>query len=152
MIEDNKVVTIDYTLKDDADTVLDTSEGREPLVYLHGASNIIPGLEKALSGMTVGDDFEVTVEPVEAYGEYNPEMVQQVPKDAFQGVEEIEPGMRFNAQGAQGPIQVVVTNVDEAQVTVDANHPLAGKILNFNGTIRDVRDASDEEIEHGHAH
>ena len=152
MIKENKVVTIDYTVSDESNEVVDTSEGKQPLVYLHGASNIIPGLEKELTGKATGDDFNVEVEPADGYGEYNPEMIQHVGAEAFQGVDKVEAGMTFSAQGAQGPVQVTVTSVESDQVTVDANHPLAGKKLSFTGTIRDIRDASEEEISHGHVH
>ena len=152
MIQEKMVVTIDYTVRDDSNEVIDSSEGRQPLVYLHGAQNIVPGLEKALDGMKTGEDFEAIVEPADAYGVYNPDMVQAVPREAFQGVDNIEPGMAFSSQGEQGPFQVVVTEVSDDSVTVDANHPLAGKRLTFNGTVRDVREATAEEISHGHVH
>ena len=152
MIEDNKVVSIHYSVIDEDQQVIDSSEGKEPLTYLHGANNIIPGLEKALAGKQTGDAFSAVVAPADAYGEYNDAMVQQVPMDAFEGVDKVEPGMAFNAQGPQGPIQIIVTEVDGDQVTIDGNHPLAGKILSFNGTVVEVRDATDEEISHGHVH
>ncbi|MCL1036390.1 peptidylprolyl isomerase [Shewanella corallii] len=153
MIENNKVVAIDYSVTDEANQLIDTSEGREPLKYLHGTGNIIPGLEQALNGKQAGDEFEVTVSPAEAYGEHNPDNVQEVPMDAFQGVEKVEVGMSFTAQGANGNFQVTVTNIsDDNIVTVDANHPLAGKTLTFKGVVREVRDATEEEIEHGHVH
>ncbi len=152
MIENNKVVSIDYTVKDESDNIIDTSEGKEPLAYLHGAGNIIPGLEKALEGKQAGDEFDVEVAPGDGYGEYNPDMVQEVPLEAFQGVDNVEPGMAFTAQGPQGQVQVVVTKVENDQVTVDANHPLAGKTLTFTGTVREVRDATEEELSHGHSH
>ncbi|WP_434362471.1 peptidylprolyl isomerase [Parasalinivibrio latis] len=152
MIENNKVVSIDYTVKDESDNIIDTSEGKEPLAYLHGAGNIIPGLEKALEGKQTGDEFDVEVAPGDGYGEYNPDMVQEVPLEAFQGVDNVEPGMAFTAQGPQGQVQVVVTQVEDGQVTVDANHPLAGKTLTFTGTVLEVRDATEEEVAHGHVH
>lgn len=152
MIDDNKVVSLNYTVKDNDGQVIDTSEGQEPLVYLHGASNIIPGLETALKGKAPGDEFEVTVPPEEGYGEYKAEMVQVVPMSAFEGVDKVEPGMVFNAQTQGGPLQLMVTNVDGDDVTVDPNHPLAGKVLHFNGKVEDVRDASPEELAHGHVH
>jgi len=152
-IAQHKVVTIHYKVSDsDSDEVIDSSENGEPMTYLHGARNIIPGLEQALEGKSVGDELEVTVEPADAYGERSDDRVQQVPIEAFQEMEKIEPGMAVTAQTDQGPINLVVTEVDETTVTVDANHPLAGKMLKFEVKIEAVRDASEEEMEHGHVH
>lgn len=151
-IAENKVVTIEYTLKNDAGEVLDTSEGREPLVYLHGAKNIIPGLENALSGKTPGDSVSVRIEPAEAYGERDDSMKQQVPRDMF-GDEEVQVGMQYHAQSPEGEMLVVtVIDANDTHVTVDGNHPLAGQHLNFDVEVKDVRDASEEEISHGHVH
>ncbi len=152
MIADNKVVTLDYTVKDTDGQLIDSSEGAAPLVYLHGAQNIIPGLESALAGMSSGETFEVTVEPKDGYGERNDELIQEVPRDAFEGVESVEPGMVFSVQTQNGPMQLMVTGVEGDQVTVDPNHPLSGKTLHFTGSVKDVRDASAEELEHGHVH
>lgn len=152
MIGKNSVVSIHYTLKDDEGQVVDSSEGREPLSYLHGADNLIPGLEKELEGKTAGQTFTATVPPEEAYGEPNPEMVQTISRDMFQGVDQIEPGMAFTAQGPQGQQQIVVTEVDGDDITIDANHPMAGKTLHFEVEVADVRDATEEEREHGHVH
>lgn len=152
-IAQHKVVTIHYKVVDvDSGEVIDSSEGGQPMTYLHGAQNIIPGLEQALEGKQVGDEFEVTVAPADAYGEYSDERVQQVPMAAFEGVEKVEPGMAFTAQTEHGPVSLIVTEVDEATVTVDANHPLAGKSLQFSVKIESVRDASEEELAHGHVH
>ncbi len=147
-----KVVLINYTVVDSDGNLIDSSEGGEPLAYLHGFSNIIPGLEKALEGMKAGDAFNVDISPADAYGEYRAEMVQSVPRSAFHGIDTIEPGMVFHAQGPQGPVEVTVTAVEADTITIDGNHPLAGKALNFKGAVIEVRDASAEEIEHGHAH
>jgi len=153
MIGDNVVVSIHYTLTDDAGEVLDSSQGADPLNYLHGAGNIIPGLEQALVGKTTGAALQVSVAPEDAYGEVNPELVQLVPASAFQGVETIEPGMAFEAQDSQGNSRrIVVKSVDGDQVTIDANHPLAGAQLNFDVQVVEVRDATAEEIAHGHVH
>ncbi|PTY38513.1 peptidylprolyl isomerase [Saccharospirillum sp. MSK14-1] len=151
-IADQCVVSIHYEVKDEDGVVVDSSEGREPLVYLHGHRNIIPGLENALAGLAVGDNFDVTVSPEEAYGEHQDGLVQSVPKEAFQGVEKVEEGMVFTAQTENGPLQVTVTQVADEQVTVDGNHPLAGKALSFKGSVEEVREASAEELEHGHVH
>lgn len=151
-IAQNSVVAFHYKLTNDAGEVVDSSEGREPLTYLHGAGNIIPGLEKQLEGRKAGDSLTARVEAAEAYGEKNPQMVQQVPAAAFQGVESIQPGMQFQAQTEQGPLLVTVVGVDGDTVTVDGNHPLAGQALNFDVTIDTVRDATEEELAHGHVH
>jgi FKBP-type peptidyl-prolyl cis-trans isomerase SlyD len=152
-ISQNTVASIEYKLKDADGQVLDTSEGREPLTYLHGAGNLIPGLEQALEGNVPGDSVSVTVDPGEAYGERDDNLIQQVPKTAFEGVEQVEAGMRFQATDEQGQGRIVtVTNVEDDEVTVDANHPLAGHSLNFEVSVVEVREASSEEIEHGHAH
>ncbi len=153
MIGDNAVVSIHYTLTDDDGAVLDSSEGAEPLNYLHGAGNIIPGLEKALVGKTAGATLKVSVAPEEGYGDVQPDLLQQVPLAAFQGVETVEPGMAFEAHDAQGNVRsVVVKSVDDETVVVDANHPLAGVQLNFDVEVVAIRDATDEEIAHGHVH
>ena len=151
-IANDKVVQFNYTLKNDEGQVLDSSEGREPLGYLHGRGAIVPGLEAAMAGKAVGDAFNVAVEPAQGYGEHNPEMVQAVPRDRFQDIDEIAPGMQFQAQTPAGPRVVTVTAVSEAEVTVDANHPLAGQTLHFDIDIVEVRDATAEVLDHGHAH
>lgn len=151
-IAQNSVVAFHYTLTNDAGEVLDSSEGREPLTYLHGAGNIIPGLEKQLEGRVAGDKLQAQVAPEEGYGEIQPQLVQEVPRDAFQGVESVEPGMQFQAQTQGGPLMVTVTQVEGDTVTVDGNHPLAGQSLNFDVEIAEVREASEEEVEHGHVH
>ncbi|MDI5893132.1 peptidylprolyl isomerase [Halomonas rhizosphaerae] len=151
-IAQNSVVAFHYTLTNDAGEVLDSSEGREPLTYLHGAGNIIPGLEKQLEGRASGDKLHAKVAPEEGYGEVQPQLVQEVPRDAFQGVDSVEPGMQFQAQTQGGPLMVTVTKVEGDTVTVDGNHPLAGQSLNFDVEIAEVREASEEEVEHGHVH
>ena len=149
----DKIVSIEYHLTDPAGVVLDSSRGREPLNYLHGAGNIIPGLESALTGKSVDDQLIVHIEPKLAYGEKNPAMVQAVPRAAFKGVDPITPGMQFQSQGPNGQVQVVtVLKVDDAEVTIDVNHPLAGVTLTFDVTIKAVRNATAEELEHGHVH
>ena len=151
-IAQNTVVAFHYTLKNDSGEVLDSSEGRDPLTYMHGSGNIIPGLEKELEGKATGDKLEVAVTPEEGYGEIQEGLVQEVPRDAFQGVEDVQPGMQFQAQTQGGPLMVTVTQVEGDTVTVDGNHPLAGQNLNFDVEIAEVREASQEEIEHGHVH
>lgn len=151
-ISPNKVVSIHYTLKNDAGDVLDTSSGREPLAYLHGSGNIIPGLEKALEGKSSGEKMNVSIAPEEGYGERHEGLIQDVPRDAFQGVEDIQPGMQFHAQGPSGPMVVTVKEVGDNTVKVDGNHPLAGETLHFDVEVADVREATAEEQEHGHVH
>ena len=152
-IKDNSAVSFHYTLTDDDGQTLDSSSGKDPLAYLHGAGNIIPGLESALEGKAVGDAMVVAVTAAEGYGEVQQELIQEVPRDAFQGVDSIEVGMQFEAQTGQGgSVPVTVTAVTDEVVTVDGNHPLAGKNLNFDVTITEVREASEEELAHGHTH
>ncbi|BBB25884.1 FKBP-type peptidyl-prolyl cis-trans isomerase [Amphritea japonica] len=151
-IADNKIVLIHYTLTNLDDEVMDSSDGGEPLAYLHGKGNIVPGLEKELLGKQAGDKVNVEVSPEEGYGELNEELIQEVDRAAFEGVEAIEVGMRFMAQTAWGQQPVVVTAVTEESVIVDGNHPLADQTLKFDVEVVEVRDASEEELEHGHAH
>ncbi len=151
-IAKNKVVSINYTLTDDAYNVIDSSDGTEPLTYLHGSNNIIPGLENALTGKSVGDKLKVTVAPEEAYGERVEDMVQVVPRDRFEPDAELEVGMQFQTPTDDDISVVTITKVDADSVTVDANHPLAGLTLLFSVEVVDVRDASAEELSHGHVH
>ncbi|MBB6341470.1 FKBP-type peptidyl-prolyl cis-trans isomerase SlyD [Pseudomonas fluvialis] len=149
----NKAVSIDYTLTNDAGEVIDSSAGGAPLVYLHGARNIIAGLEKALEGKQVGDELEVAVEPEEAYGEYSAELVAVLNRSMFEGVEELEIGMQFHASGPDGGMQIVtIRDLEGDDVTVDGNHPLAGQRLNFKVKVVAVREANAEELAHGHIH
>ncbi|MCF7968223.1 MAG: peptidylprolyl isomerase [Methylococcaceae bacterium] len=151
-IANNKVVSIHYKLTNDDGDILDSSEGQEPLAYLHGLGNIIPGLENALSGRALGDKFSVTVAPADGYGERDNEMVQSVPKSAFQGVDQILPGMQFQAQSPEGMQLVTVIDVDGDEVILDGNHPMAGITLTFDVEVTEIRDATAEELEHGHVH
>jgi len=151
-ITNNHVVTINYTLKDSDDNILDKSEDGS-FCYLHGASNIIPGLEKALTGKAAGENITVTIPPEEAYGVRDDSRLQEVPRDMFPPEQEIVAGMQFNAQGPDGQaVTVTVQKVETDTITVDGNHPLAGITLNFDVTVHHVRDASAEELEHGHVH
>jgi len=148
-ISNNSVVAIDYTLTGDDGQVIDTSEGREPLVYLHGHSNIIPGLEKGLEGKEPGAELAVKVPPAEGYGEYKDQLVQDVPKEAFDGQEKVEPGMSFRAESKAGPMTVTVREIGDETVTIDGNHALAGKVLNFSVAVKSVREATEDEINQG---
>ena len=151
-IANDVVASIEYTLTDDQGNIIDSSVGGEPLAYLHGAGNIIPGLENALAGKQVGDAFKVSIAPAEGYGEKNDSLLQVVPREMFQGVETIEVGMQFHAQTDYGMQVITVAAVEGANITVDGNHPLAGQTLNFDVKVVDVRAASAEELEHGHVH
>ena len=151
-IAQNTVVQIHYTLKNAAGDVIDTSTGQEPLAYLHGGGNIVEGLESALAGKAAGDKLDVTVEPERGYGERREDLVQDVERSNFVGVEEIEVGMQFLAQTPWGEQPVTVIAVADDSVQLDGNHPLAGETLNFSVEVVDVREASEEELQHGHAH
>lgn len=152
IIAHDSVVTIHYTLKDDEGTVIDSSASGEPLAYLHGHGNIVPGLERELTGHDIGDKVSVRVAPGEGYGEYDKTLVQSVPRRALRGIKEVRPGMHLHAQTEEGPRTVTVTRVAGDMVTLDGNHPLAGKHLNFDIQIEDVRPATEEELSHGHVH
>ncbi|WP_430010132.1 FKBP-type peptidyl-prolyl cis-trans isomerase [Methylophaga lonarensis] len=151
-VADNTVVVIDYTLTNNEGTVIDSSEGAGPLAYLHGAGNIIPGLEDALLGKEAGDKVSAKIAPENAYGERHDALKQEVPAELFSGVEKVEVGMQFQSETDQGPVLVTVVEVSETTITVDGNHPLAGVELNFDVDIREVREATAEELEHGHVH
>jgi len=146
-----KAVTIGYTLKDDAGKVLDSSEGGEPLTYLHGAGDIVPGLEKALDGKQVGDEISVSLSPEEAYGQRDERQVRNVPlRKLPKG--KVEVGMQYEVTTEAGPMLALVTAVRGDYATIDANHPLAGMRLHFDVKVVEVRDATAEELEHGHVH
>lgn len=151
-IDDKCVVSIHYTLTNDQGEEMDSSAGRDPLKYLHGAKNIVPGLEAALQGKAAGDTLKVVVQPEEAYGAVDPNLITKVPRSAFEGVDEIKAGMQFQAQGPQGQVQLItVTDVAGDEITVNGNHPLAGQSLHFDVTVHEVRAATDEEIASGQA-
>lgn len=153
-ITEHKVVSFHYTLTNDAGDVIDSSVGGEAMPYLHGEENIVPGLELALEGKSVGDKLKVSLEAADAYGEFDPAMIEVVSAELFDVVDNIEVGMEFEAQIPDGEgFQVVrITDVDGDNITVDGNHPLAGQNLHFDVEITDIRDATAEELEHGHVH
>ena len=151
-IENNKVVSINYHLTNEAGETLDTSEGREPLAYIQGHNNIIPGLEEELTGKSVGDKLKVVVSPEKGYGNYEEALLQVVPRESFQGVDNIEVGMQFQVNTPQGTQIIAVTKIEGDNITVDGNHPLAGQQLTFDVEVMDIRDASEEELSHGHVH
>jgi len=147
-ISKNKVAGIHYTLTDSSGNTIDTSRDRDPLYYIQGNGNLIQGMEEELEGRSKGDKFQIKVSPEKGYGQVDPNLVQDVPKTAF-GEQDIKQGMRF--QTSQGQV-VTVTEVKADSVTVDANHPLAGMELNFDVEVMEVREATKEELDHGHVH
>ena len=151
-IAENLVALIHYTLKNEEGQVLDPSEGQEPLPFLCGANNIVAGLEKALLGKTVGDKLDVTVQPEEGYGEIRAELIQKVDRENFQGIDDIQVGMQFMAEAPWGQQPVTVVALEEDGVMLDGNHPLAGQVLIFSVEVTDVREATENEIAHGHVH
>ena len=151
-VADNTAVSIHYTLTNDEGEVLDSSIGDEALVFLQGSGNIISGLEKAMVGKVAGDKFNVRIEAEEAYGELMDDMIQVISRDMFEGVDEIEVGMQFQADVSSGPGVITVTHIEGDDITIDGNHPLAGVPLTFAVEIVEVRPATPEEISHGHIH
>jgi FKBP-type peptidyl-prolyl cis-trans isomerase SlyD len=152
-IADDCVVCIHYKLTDDAGQTLDSSEGGDPLSYLHGRGGLIPGLERQLDGREVGDNLNATVQPEEGYGHPHPELIREVPLEALQQIENLRVGMQLQSQGEDGRVQVLVVDaISDTTATLNANHALAGQVLHFAVTVESVREATAEELEHGHAH
>jgi FKBP-type peptidyl-prolyl cis-trans isomerase SlyD len=151
-IAKNNVATINYRLSDDQGNLIDESAGRDPVVYLHGVGNLVPGLERALEGKSQGDSLSVIVPPQEGFGERDDALVQDVPRDRFEGADSVEIGMQFQARTPAGVRVFRVVDVKDDSVRVDGNHELAGETLHFDVEVLDVREALPEEIEHGHAH
>lgn len=151
-IADKLAVSIHYTLTNGKGEQLDSSVGEEPLLYLHGEHNIVQGLEEALNGKAIGDKINVTIQPEKAYGIYQEDMKQVVDKAMFEGVESIEVGMMFHADVSHGTGVVTVTQIEGDEITIDGNHPLAGEALTFDVEIMDVREATADELQHGHIH
>lgn len=152
IIQEDHVVTMHYTLTDPKGEVLDSSSGREPLAYLHGHGNIIAGLEKQISGKTIGDKFTAEVPAAEGYGLHRAELVVDAKRSQFPADAQLEPGMRFQAETPQGPRVAVIQSIDGEDIKVDTNHPLAGTDLTFAIEIVGVRPAAADEIDHGHVH
>jgi len=151
-IENNTVVTADYRLLNEQLEEIDSSEDGEAIVYLHGGDELIDALEAALEGKSVGDQFTVNLQPEEAYGEEQPDLIQNFHIDEFNGVE-MHPGMELQGKDPDGNFQLLrIQKVDGDQVTVNMNHPLAGMVLNFELHIKDIRAATEDELAHGHAH
>jgi len=153
IIEDKCVVSLDYKLRDTKGKILDESEAGDPFVYLHGVGSLVPGLEKELTGKKAGDKLRVEVTPSDGYGEYMPQLVQKLPRSAFEGVETLEVGMEFQASGEKGHImEVRIEKIEGDEITINGNHPLAGMTLDFEVAVSDVRKATKVELDHGHAH
>ncbi len=151
-IEKESVVSLNYTLKNEAGEVMDTSIGREPLTYLHGVGALIPGLENELTGKQAADKLNVVIAPENAYGSRRDDLMRVVPKDGFQGTEELKQGMQVQLDTEQGPVVAVVSDIKEDNVTLDLNHPLADVTLHFDVEVLEVREATADEIAHGHVH
>ncbi|MDD1612881.1 MAG: peptidylprolyl isomerase [Methylococcaceae bacterium] len=151
-VANNMAVSIHYTLTNDEGEVIDSSIGSDALVYLHGKGNIISGLEQALAGKEVGEEFTVRIPAEDAYGEFMPERVQVIPRSMFEGIDHLEVGMQFHADVSSGPGIVAIVDIDGDDITIDGNHPLAGMPLTFDVEIVDIRPATHEELEHGHIH
>jgi FKBP-type peptidyl-prolyl cis-trans isomerase SlyD len=148
----NRVVSIDYTLTDDNNTIIDSTSDSGSFDYLHGFGNIIPGLEQALEGKKAGDYFSVTIPAAQAYGERDERLVLDVPLDRFQNAGPVKEGMRFHAETSGGVQMITVTQVAGQTVTIDGNHPLAGLDLTFDVAVNAIREANAEELAHGHVH
>jgi FKBP-type peptidyl-prolyl cis-trans isomerase SlyD len=151
-ITSGTVVVFDYTLTDDDGDIIDSSAGGDPLAFIQGEGQIVPGLEKAMEGKKAGDSFKVSVEPAEGYGLHDPENITVVPADQIEGGDELEEGMQLHTEGEFGEQTVIITKIEGNEVTIDGNHPLAGMTLHFDIAIRDVRQATKEEMDHGHVH
>ncbi|MGB1017808.1 MAG: FKBP-type peptidyl-prolyl cis-trans isomerase [Chitinophagales bacterium] len=151
-ITENAVVQMHYKLTNKEGMLLDSSEGREPLTYMHGKQMLIPGLENQLNGKEVGNKFVAEVPAAEAYGQKSDEMIHLVPKENFKGDGELKPGLQIQIDTNQGQQMAIITKVEGNDVTIDMNHPLAGMDLSFDVEIVDIREATKEEIEHGHVH
>lgn len=153
-VKDDVIVSIDYTLRLDDGEIIDSSEGREPLEYMQGRGQIVPGLERELYGMNVGDEKEVTVTAQEGYGDYDEERLQRVPLETFPDEMALEEGMSVRMRDVNSGqlFDAVIDDVDDEAVTLDFNHPLAGEKLFFDIKIVGLREPSDEELAHGHAH
>ena len=149
----DKVVLMHYTLKNDAGDVIDSSDGGDPLPFLQGHGNIIPGLESALEGSKIGDKLDVSIKPEEGYGERMQDAIQEIPSSALQGVDKVKVGMQLQSQDQDGNAFLVsVTKIEDDKITVDGNHPLAGQTLHFSVSIESIRKAEPEELSHGHVH
>ena len=151
-ISQDTAVSFHYTLKLTDGDVADSSEGRDPMIYLHGHGNLVPGLESALLGKKAGDVFETTISAALGYGDRDDELVEVVPMDMFEGIDDLAPGMQFQINRPEGTQIITVAKIDGEDVTIDGNHPLAGEALHFHIDVTEVRGATQEELDHGHIH
>ena len=151
-VADDTVVSVHFSLTDADGELIDRSADQEPLAYLHGRGNLIPGLENALAGKAAGENFTLTLEPEQAYGEYDRELVQTIPVSDLEGVDDIEQGMQLETENPDGPKTVWVSKIEGDQVTLDGNHPLAGETLTFEIELVEVREPTENELTHGHVH
>ena len=153
-ISQNKVATLSYTLKDDDGKIIDKADENSPFLYMHGTGGIIKGLENALEDKEVGNDFNIIIAPEDAYGEHDPKLTEAVPRKMFEGIpdEEMVAGAQFHASTAQGTQVITVASIDGDMINIDANHPLAGETLHFEVAVKEIREATEEEIAHGHPH
>lgn len=151
-ISNNMAVSIHYTLTNDAGEVLDSSSGKEPLSYLHGSHGIIPGLEEQLEGKSIGDSFKATIAPENGYGTYSEELIQTVSLKQFQDPSQVQVGAQFHVQAGEQVQVATITSVEGEDVTLDLNHPLAGETLHFDVSVEAIREATQEELDHGHVH
>lgn len=150
-ISKHSIVSIHYELTNDSGETLDSSEGQDPLTYLHGTGSLIPGLERELEGKQVGDDLTAVITPADGYGEQDDTLIRDIPRSAFGDVDDLSPGMQFQGGGeGEAPQVFTITKITGDQVTVDGNHPLAGMTLKFDVSIESIRDATSEELDHGH--
>ena len=148
-ITTHKVVTIDYSLTNEEGQILDSTKGKEPLSYLHGMENFIPGLEEVLEGKSVGDHITTTLSPEDGYGQRDESLVKRVPRNTFEEVDELKPGMQFQTEIESEPVILTVVEIVGDEVTVDGNHPLVGRTLHFDVTVLGVRDATENELQQG---
>ncbi len=151
-ISNNKVVGIEYTLKDTAGAVIDSNTGADPLFFIQGMGTIVPGLERAMEGKAAGESFEVEIKAVDGYGEYDASRKRGIPREQVPQLAEAKVGMMLQAQGPEGVSIVTVAEVNEKEIVIDGNHPMAGKDLFFSIKVAEVRDATEEELSHGHVH
>lgn len=150
IVEKDKVISIQYTAKDEGGTVVDGNIDFEPLEYLHGYGNILEGLETALAGLKIAEETKVVLEPAQAYGDFNPELVFEVNRQQFpEGADGLQLGTMVQASDGQ---ELIVTDIDGDKIILDGNHPFAGRTLQFDVTIKDIREATEDELSHGHVH
>ena len=151
-IQKNHVVSIDYTLKNDEGVVIDTSSGGSPLAYLHGSGALIPGMEKALEGKSEGDDFTISISPADGYGDRDDNLIHKVKRKELAHLPDLALGMELEVETDNAPLILTIIDINDEEVVLDGNHPMAGQNLNFEIQIREVREATADEISHGHVH